>query len=294
MSACEEDVLAPPDLDMPFSMYGILNPQRPVQTIAVSPIEPLLNRYPDSLDAVVSSTDLQSGDVVIWKDSVTTGERGQTDHIYWAELLPEYGRDYLVEVERSDGATSSAVASIPEQVEVSHESSASQFLDIYVSGNDLTIHRAYVVYAVRGYNIFISDVCETDEDHLSLDYDIDPTWKGDGYRIRINLEKDHFRLRNKYNMSWIMGISRLALTEIKIVVLIGDPSRHFVDTLRDVSVNIFNTSSNVKNGFGFVSGTYEHEYRAFPSKEVVDASEFFDFMLRPPAECLDYCRCRDH
>lgn len=77
LGACEEEVAAPSGLDKSFSMYGIINPRRSMQTVLVSTVERFLSDYAPSIDATVRSTDLKTNETITWRDSVVASERAR-------------------------------------------------------------------------------------------------------------------------------------------------------------------------------------------------------------------------
>jgi hypothetical protein len=106
---CSEDVVRPERTDLPFSLYGILNPTEDRQAIVVFPVQHSLSPLgQEPLDAVVRSTDLETGEVRVWSDSlISDGESGY-GHVFWSDFRPAFARAYRIEAIRSDGATSYA------------------------------------------------------------------------------------------------------------------------------------------------------------------------------------------
>ena len=62
LSGCEEDVVAVLNAEVPFSMYGVLNPLEDTQYVRVFPIEgTLVPEDPASLEARFTSTHQRTG-----------------------------------------------------------------------------------------------------------------------------------------------------------------------------------------------------------------------------------------
>jgi hypothetical protein len=72
---------------------------------------------PGPLDATVSSTDLRDGAVTTWRDSIVTFPNGTVGHVFVADLDVDYNGVYRVDAVRSDGATSTALVTVPPLVE---------------------------------------------------------------------------------------------------------------------------------------------------------------------------------
>ena len=85
---CEDDVAGPAGVHEPFSMYGIINPRLNQQTLLVSPIEDRLRELDDSIDARVTSTNLDSGTEYVWHDSVVANETGRSTTYSWRNSGP--------------------------------------------------------------------------------------------------------------------------------------------------------------------------------------------------------------
>lgn len=290
LPGCTEEVAAPLGKDEPFSMYGILIPSREFQTISVSPIQPLLFDYPAALDATVSSTDLETGQKVIWKDSVSTGDRGQREHVFWAEFVPEFGHAYKVEAVRSDGATTSAVAHIPERVVVDARGDADDNLQVLVSGKAFRLNRIELIYQLRLTERSDPNPCLWRPFTHVVSYTGEEYPVENGYGFDVNLGLDHFNMELFYVRT--PNVHGLALMGLSVRMLVADPAwnppggEFDANTLSHPDV-----MTNTTNGFGLVAGGYEYRRAAYPSEEVIAGTKFFDFMIRPPSDCFDYCSC---
>ena len=99
LSGCETDVTAVLGTDRVFTVYGVLTPQADTQKVLVFPIEGTLRpAQAEPLDARVTSTDLQSGAMQVWRDSLKREANGQYTHIFWSPFRAEYGHTYRLEV----------------------------------------------------------------------------------------------------------------------------------------------------------------------------------------------------
>ena len=84
LAACEEDVTAV-RTERPFAAYGLLSPLYPKQEVYVFPVEERLRPLPpEPLDARVTTTDLVTGETVVWRDSVVAAADEGAAHLFWA------------------------------------------------------------------------------------------------------------------------------------------------------------------------------------------------------------------
>lgn len=295
---CEEDVTAPSGVDEPFSMYGVINPRLETQTLLVSPIEPLLYDYPEMIDALVASTDLATGETIVWEDSVVRGERGQLDHVFHANFQARFAGEYSIEVARSDGTVSSAEVRVPDKVEITWNDRLERFMDIHISGESFHVINADVIYTVRWNPLNPENTpCSFTADSYAVSYTDDIVKKDGSYRIRVDLVADHDRVFADYSRDHgrLLDYQRaagLALMGLEVRILVAEPSwTPSTSTLEGTDVSFPGVESNVTNGYGFVASGYDEYRRLYPAADVVETSSFRDYLMRPPSDCVDYCSC---
>ncbi|MEM0962334.1 MAG: hypothetical protein AAGK21_07365 [Bacteroidota bacterium] len=110
---CSDSVDPTLGLDVPFSLYGYLDPTADRQGIRVVPIAESINADSVSIDAAVSSTDLETGETLRWRDSLVTFADSSIGHVFVADFTPRPGSTIQVDAQRSDGAVSTATVSVP-------------------------------------------------------------------------------------------------------------------------------------------------------------------------------------
>lgn len=301
--ACNEHVAAPTGVEEPFSVYGILNPRLTTQTLLVSPPSTLLLDYSDSIDAVVTSIDLASGELHVWRDSVVVGRRGQTDHIFHADFMPAFGSRHMVRVERSDGSASSVEIPIPDEVEIELPYSNTRLLRVRAIGEGIRVLGADVTYGVRYYREGMSTEGFCGSPYFKL-YELpldDSIEESPGeVVITIDMYEHEQLLRGEFaadfNLAYDVDAPRvLGLTRMKIEVAIGHDSWVPPDGLFDLDVLARPLAlTNVSNGFGFVGAGYVQDMALWPSKAAVGDTWFADYLMRPPGECLNLCSCGLH
>ncbi|HYE59383.1 MAG TPA: hypothetical protein VD948_12800, partial [Rhodothermales bacterium] len=130
LSACSDEIGAPPPSQAYYTLWGTLNPSAPRQVMRVIPVLPQINaERPEPMDAVVTTTDLATGTVYMWNDSTITFPSGRVGHVFHVDQPIGYERSQLVTVTRSDGATTSAYVRMPPDVVPIRERDINVFVD---------------------------------------------------------------------------------------------------------------------------------------------------------------------
>lgn len=115
---CEDSVVPTGDAGRPFTLYAVLDPTEGRQALRLATFHPGLDAPADAeVDAEVTATDLNTGEVVTWTDSLVVFGEGRFGYVFHADLRPVYGHTYRIEARRSDGAVSSAEVTVPPLVE---------------------------------------------------------------------------------------------------------------------------------------------------------------------------------
>lgn len=293
-SGCNTDVAGPPGVDEPFSVYGILNPKLDTQTVLVSATEAELKPTATTIDAQVTSTNLQTSVTRQWRDSVVTGPTGHIDHIFWADFRPDYGSRHRLEVRRSDGATTFVETSIPELITLEQEDTRSRHFIVTLYGEAFRPLHINAHYGVRAFYAYPG----SERTNPSMPYsEFAVSVKGNeeqiegGWRIPIDLNIKYESLRSRYynehNQSsevfggfWNPSCDGLALEDMRVSVTVGsdewDPPAGDFDPFVQSFPRAF---SNVQNGFGFVTGGYEFDAPVYPSTTSLDDTWFWDSIL---------------
>ncbi|MDE2646756.1 MAG: hypothetical protein OXI05_13100, partial [Bacteroidota bacterium] len=102
LSACSETVETRLQLEYPFSVFGIINPKADTHAVRIFEIKQNIALVrPDPIDAHVTTTQIQSGEVYTWRDSVVQLEDGDYRHVYWSEFNASMGETYHLKIRRS-------------------------------------------------------------------------------------------------------------------------------------------------------------------------------------------------
>jgi hypothetical protein len=307
LAGCEEDVAGPPGLEEPFTLYGILNPRLETQELLVAPVEDLLAPRDSAIDALVTSTDLATGDERMWRLGIEPNATGQIDHIFRTDFRPHFGSRHRIEVARSDGAASSVEVDIPGRVQIEAEDDGTRHVELLVSGQEFQILRAALTFDVRFYHTSFpaADLCAASNPLGSYTIPLTPVESeaGDARRFEINLDLINETMRGNYQSEFypdeFSGFENpvfdgLALMQMELEVTIGGLSWDPPGDVLDANVLALpGVLSNTTNGFGFVGGGYNQEALVWPTREALEDTWFFDRLMRPSenASCTDYCAC---
>lgn len=114
ISACSNTVDPFIQTDSYYTIFGYLDTGSDTQYVRVVPFRLELGaEEARPLDAVVTSTDLDSGIEQEWRDSVITFGDGSVGHVFISNFRPIPGHEYRLEVERADGVASWAQTVVP-------------------------------------------------------------------------------------------------------------------------------------------------------------------------------------
>ncbi len=303
LAGCEEDVAGPTEIGETFSLYGVFNPRLLMQTVLVAPVEDLL--APNSgkpLDAVVTSTDMSSGEIYVWRDSIVANATGQLDHIYWADFTPGYGSRHRMEVMRSDGKKSTVNVEVPGEVRVEDSDLRRQDLRVRILGfdnEDFVLPRIETIYDVSFYHKDNPDtVCNTPREQYTISHKGTEKKINNGWELIVDLNIFYETMRSYYYEDnyeeWMLEFENpaqdgLALLRVRLAFTVGSPEWNPPGgDPSDERVLVHpGTLSNVENGYGLVVGGYNDEAALYPSSKLVGYTPFFDFIQRDGGDhCL--------
>ena len=112
---CETAVTPIVGTTQPYTIFGYLGAERDTQRVHVIPVRDQLDLLDPStpIDARVFSTNIDNGEEREWNDSLVFFDDGSWAHVYWSEFRAIPLDTYRIDVQRSDGATSTASTKIP-------------------------------------------------------------------------------------------------------------------------------------------------------------------------------------
>ena len=114
VGGCDNQINPIAEGDQFFVIQGFLDADADTQFVRVEPTRTALEQRADQpLTAEVTTTDLMTGETVIWQDSLITLDRGSVGHLFVGLFQPQLGHTYRFSVVREDGITTDAETTIP-------------------------------------------------------------------------------------------------------------------------------------------------------------------------------------
>jgi hypothetical protein len=250
LGGCAEDVAVPDDIEAYFTLWGALDPTADRQAIRVVPITPVSSgggpgATPD-VDAVVTSTNVQTGETVTWRDSLVTFSDGTTGHVFLADFRPVYDGFYRIEVTRPDGATTSADFQTPPAVEAIRQPT------VY----DLGVYMPVLWPGAPQVNAITIDYTLQDGDCEEVPFSIAFAGEAEpfefGWLTTINLREEADRVLQA------LGDRPHAVLRMRMRAEVASEDWRPPGGVFDPEILVEpGTFSNVERGFGLVGGAYE-------------------------------------
>lgn len=275
---CEEDVPTA-STDLPFEVYGVLNPAADTQRVRVFPIQAALEGDTTGapLDAVVTSTDLETGETLRWRDSLLVFSDGTYGHVFWAAFRPEGGHTYRVDVTRSDGARSSAAVRVPYVPRVLDPSW--QTLPALLGGGTALLQRVEIEYEVQYCYSPAAFI------RVALPYEMASFREGDWHRVDFIPVEDYPRVEEWMREEELLVPRHgLILRSARLHAVVTDAGWEPPGGAYDPEVLIEpGLMSNVENGLGFIGAGYDvHEPLEVPSMMRQEAGFLEQPLMDPP------------
>ena len=228
------------------------------------------------LDAAFRSTDLQSGEARVWRDSLIREPSGLYEHVFWSPFRAAYGHTYRIEVVRSDSAASHVEAAVPQNArlllqEPVTRSGVSQA--VVIEGDVPRLLRVEVIYSVDILRAGTLQKLETVS--VSLPYAAATARTDGGWTISIDLTEAYRTLAERLRQAYALPSLdlRLLVMDLRLIVAneAWDPPGGEFDA--DVLVQP-GTMNNVENGFGFVGAGYRLRQQWKPVNGVLEQAGF--------------------
>ena len=277
LGGCDSDVNAVLGTDRIFTLYGVITPQADTQKVLVFPIEGVLRpAQAEPLDARFTSTDLQSGEKRVWRDSLKQEDNGQYTHIFWAPFRAEYGRTYRLEVERSDGAMVRVDAAVPPFAELVEQETPDIFpviTPILVDGDVPRLLKVEVSYFFR----FRDPAAPTPESRrVVIPYADWIERVAGGWLIPINLSRDFASIRRQLLLDGTFDRTfGIRLDQIALRLIAANEEWNPPEGVFEAEVLVQpGTLTNVEDGFGFVGAGYRLQRSWLPLPEVIEGAGF--------------------
>jgi hypothetical protein len=269
---CADSVSPTFDADKPFTLYGVLDPTAEQQALRVIPFAPDLNpQEPGPLGAVVTSTDLTTGETITWRDSLVTFGDGQVGHVYLADVRPVYRRPYRIEARRPDGAVSSAEVTVPPFVSPLALAPRTPVGSVELSAIWPAAPRLNAAEAVF---LLADDDCNPLTHVVPVSLAAEPFEFG--WIVKTDFLADAQRV-----LDALAPNNNVALLDVRLRAVVS--SEDWVPEGGTYAPEVLvdpNALTNVEDGFGFVGGGYTAEVSVMPSVDTARRGGF-----RPRGSC---------
>ena len=259
-SACSETVEIRLQLEYPFSVFGIINPKADTHAVRIFEIKQNIALVrPEPIDANVTTTQMQSGEVYTWRDSVVQLEDGDYRHVYWSDFKASMGETYHLKVRRSDGAETEAITTVPppvnlEILEPDTLKPNQALMPLFIEGSPPTLPRIDVEYILVGLDENESNPIFK---AVVFNYAGLAAPEAGGFILNIDLREDYLDIYQLFDQDDNVTPAIIDLRGINVTVHVGDSqwisSVGFFDENFLVEPGSF---SNVANGFGYFGSGY--------------------------------------
>lgn len=264
--------------ERPFTIWGFLDAGADTQKVRVFTIEERLGLDRSGpIDAVVTSTDLDTGEQRQWRDSEVTFADSSVGHVFWSAFRAEFGHRYRLEVARSDGAVSSVEVAVPGPVELLLDDNTNRTtVPVTILGSPPRLIKVEVEYdasTVTPANPWPpgSPRPAGIRFPVAVSYNDDLDRIAGGWETEINMIRDFGRVQEAFERNCLVK-DLIALRRIELRLLVAsedwDPPGGTFDPDVLVQPGAF---SNVENGFGFFGGGFTIAERWTPSLDVLQA-----------------------
>lgn len=263
LSACEEDVVPVLGTDQAYTLYGFFNPMSDTQSVRVFPVEGQLEQTrPEPIDAQVVSTDVQSGEQLVWRDSVVQYGSGNYGHVFLHPTRVDFERTYRLEVTRSDGVVTEVETMVPplSEAEISEASSVLGSLLVFVLWKK----------APRLLNIVVRYFSNAGVE--VVEYERQYETQADGQLVTLQFRRDTSPIFLRADEA---NITQVRLHKVEMEVTVANEEWMPPGDIFDPELLVEpGTFSNVENGFGFYGAGYPITVCWLPSDELQLARGF--------------------
>ncbi len=265
----------------PYTLWGYLDANADTQRVRVFTIEDRLGTDRSGpIDATVASTDVATGEVTTWTDEEVVFSDSSVGHVFYAAFRAQFEHTYRLDVQRSDGETSSARVTIPPPVKVELVDARNRIVvPVILHGKPPNLVNVHVVYdaatlppanpwppgstAQPGVRLPVA---------VSYDGTAEPT--ADGWVFAVNIRTDFEAVQDAYALN-CLSEDHIGLRRIRFRFLAADEQWAPPGDSFDPNLLIEpGTFSNVQNGYGFFGGGYSVSESWVPSLVVQRAVGF--------------------
>ena len=269
LTACEEAVDPVLEGDMPFSLYGYLDPGQDVQALRVYPIDPILEMgAPEHLGADIRLRG-PSTDVAL-RDSIILFADGEYGHVFYARFQPDFATTYRIDARDARGREAFVNVRTPAKAELELDTATGVLGNVRMPARFINAEQVLsprVVYSFESTRapfawtipVVYGDVIRRDGQ--------------DTWAMTVDLSRDIGVL---YAVTGLQpGTDPIVLNRMEVQAFVATsdwtpPGGRFDRDLL-VQPGVF---SNVENGFGFVGSGYVERARALPDAATLRLAGF--------------------
>lgn len=284
LAGCEEDVNPFIGTDLPFSVYGLINPKADTHAVRVFTIDDQLRLItPGPIDAAVSLLRRSDGARFAWRDSVIQLFNGDYRHVYWLSEPIDYGGTYRLEIERSDGViTNSKDVVVPEPISIvivpPNELAVNAIeLPIELVGNPPALPRIDLTYSTYSVNLVGVTVAEVS---VTVSYAGKQVRGEDRWSLTVPLREDFRLIARTYAERELPG-QFICAGEMRLDVHVGNAD--WVSPVGVFDENVLvepGTLTNIENGFGFFGAGYVETVTWLPPDLLLLRAGFDDCIVQ--------------
>lgn len=278
---CEEDFNPFVGEERPFTLWGYMDAGADTQKVRVFTIEagPGLDRA-GPIDAVVTSTDLDTGEQRPWHDAQVVFDNGSAGHVFWSAFRAQYGHRYRLEVARSDGAASRVEVVVPDPVEVVFDPDfPGTAIPLEILGDPprlIKVEVEYDTWTVPSSNPWPPGTLPGPSYNFPVAISYTDKLKviEGGWQTQINMVEDVPGIKDVFEQNCLSSIL-ITIQSVRLRLLVAtedwDPPGGTFDPEVLAEPGTF---SNVENGFGFFGGGFSVNERWVPPLSALRAAGF--------------------
>jgi hypothetical protein len=264
LGGCETAVDPVIETELPFTIFGYFNPTKDTQAVRIYPIDGILERTADGkLGAVVTSSNLTTGEDRVWADSVIAfPPRGEIGHVYWSAYTVDYEEVHRLSVVRPDGAKSEVTVTTPPQT-----------TSVIMPGDESVFELPIEIQWLNAPNLIdIVVTYKTSAGNYPIYYGVSQSAIPGGRAVVINFRADtRFILLE----ALAAGIRNVKMASIELSLLVTNEEWVPPDGQFDPDVLVEpGAFSNVENGFGFVGAGYRQTIEWTPADSFLRLAGF--------------------
>jgi hypothetical protein len=249
-AGCDDSVNPFIEDDRFFTLFGFLDTASDLQAVRVVPLGNVIGQRASDIDAVVTTTEIESGRVVVWTDTVVDFADSSQGHVFRGAFRPVPGHSYRMDVVRGDGVSASATTVIPLATKIAIDQPTLGGTDVFqrvfwaeIPADPFRIEVWYRFMGVRPSDPFVDAVVTYQDTKFGRPSD-------GGWEVLVRLTEDRLKVAQLLSLSPDAGLTLLG---IGARLTMSDNGWRPPDGIFDREVLVQpGTFSNVEGGFGFL------------------------------------------